>query len=321
MTDLSIDDMEMLFDMMEEKKLEGKNDNDVICSCGIENHEQGDGSLVCTKCGLELESNIIDKSAEWNSYTNDDSGNSGFTSRCDTMNNDLLDSNGLFSNIQLNKWDRNKYSLFKLQRTQQYTSKDRSLLKVYNKIDYNCLRNGIVPCIIQDTKALYKYISYCKLSRGAVREAIIASCLYYIFYHYNVPRSVNEVSKIFEMDEKKITKSNKLISTYLWDSPLWKPILYKVSNPIDYVIRFTSQLDLDKSLLNKVRLLCDKINISMIFVGKDASYTAAVSIYHNILSEKLDIPKEDICNVCNISTVTLNKLHRRLVENKVIAVS
>ena len=131
---------------------------------------------------------------------------------------------------------------------------------------------------------------------------------------------MNEVSKIFEIDEKKITKSNKLISTYLWDSQLWKPILYKVSNPIDYVIRFTSQLNLDKLLLNKIRLLCDKINISMVFIGKDASYTAAVSIYHIIISQNVDIPKEDICTVCNISTVTLNKLHRRLVEKEIISV-
>ncbi len=309
-------DMEEIFDMMTERKHKDNDDNIVNNCCNNPNVVPDGGNYVCSNCGVIKTIGEIDETPEWNNYTDDNCA--GQTNRCDAPNHDLLDSSGIFSGIRVNKWNKNAYLLHKLQRTNQYNSKDRSLMKVYAKIDYHCLKHGIVSCIITETKRLYKYVSKKKLSRGAVREALIASCLYYIFYYYNVPRGVSEVAIIFETCEKKINQTNKMLTEYIWDSDEWKCIIYKESHSTDFIGRFISPLNIDSHYLNEIRNVCDRIHVSMLFIEKDASYTSAIAIYYIILKHNLPIQKDHICSACHLSSVTLNKLYKELMNKNIV---
>ena len=262
--------------------------------------------LVCTKCGTVV-SNIIDNSPEWNNYA-DDSGSYMNNSRCvySSGNNDLF--NGDMDSVT-NIVSRKGYNnLSKWHRILQISPQDRALLKVYMKIDKYCNTHSIPEVIIKSTKLIYKNIASQKLSRGNVREAMLGSCLFYSFIEYNYPRTIVEISKIIGKDSKKINKTNKMLGKMLWEDKTLKNLIKKEISCHDYIHRFGNKLNLDKTYVQHVSYICSKIDNNNEFIGRDPSYKAALAIYIVAKQKSCKITKDDICKVCNISSVTLNKL-------------
>ena len=254
------------------------------------------GSVICMSCGFVSETSCINEEPEWNNYTEGVDN-----SRCTVTSN-----NGLFtdeSNIgtTVNKFTKNTPKYLKYTWT---NSRDRSLYKVYTKLDNICLACNIQETILIGCKLIYKYVSTNKLNRGKIREGVIASCLYYSFIYHNVPRTIHEISIIYKIDEKKINKTNKIVSELLWESECYKHIISKTNNIEDFVYRFVSDLNMEGNISRECINYYNKINKN-ILIGKDMSYITAGIIY--IICGDF-ISKDKICESCDLSTVTLNKM-------------
>ena len=303
------DDIFAIFDMLKE---DNEEDDTTLCkNCKTAEYLINDSGLsICTQCGL-TGAQHIDNGPEWNNYSND-MGVSQDQARCSYSNgnNDLfygdMDS---ITNIVLRGRKNRNYNLVKWNKILQISPKDRSLLKVYSKIDHHCFTNSIPDMITKSTKLLYKCVASQKLSRGMVREAMLGSCLYYSFISHGYPRTVVEVSDIIGLPDKKVNRTNKILAQMIWDNPNWKEIISKCSQSSDYIHRFCCNLNMEQKYIQHVNDVCDRINNNEVFIGRDSSYKAAISIYvvtkeYNISS----ITKDQICSVCNLSSVTLNKL-------------
>ena len=104
------------------------------------------------------------------------------------------------------------YSMNKLVLYQNWNSmpyKERSKYKVFTEIDNKCRKNNLPNIISESAKSLYSIISSTKISRGNNRIGIIAACVFHACKECDFPRSIKELSDIFDIDSKVMTKGCK----------------------------------------------------------------------------------------------------------------
>ena len=126
--------------------------------------------------------------------------------------------------------------------------KERSLYKVFNDIDSKCITNELPRIIATTAKSLYKIISETKISRGSNRIGVIAACVYNACKECSVPRTINELSELFGIDSKVMTKGCKKYTEIMRIS---KHDISRIQNTKsidldDFIERFSHNLSLTK---------------------------------------------------------------------------
>ena len=303
--ELNIDDLFSAFNELKEKDISSEsNINTKNCmQCGGDNYiHTSEGDVVCGDCGIVSSDYTPDDKAEWSNF------NEG-SERCEYNNNTLLRSDNMSTQIAFKRNMKcQDWNLMKWQRTLQLDPKDRTLIKVYTYIEQRCLGHNINQVTINTTKGLYKFISALKLSRGAVREAMLASCLYYAFIHENSPRNIDEVSSVFQTEPKKVNKTNKILSKYLWNSQNHKGMVVHNTQCHDIIHRYCNKMNIQATHVSNILQLSSTYCNNQEMIGKDCSYIVALAIYNYSNQQNIHVSKDDICETCFLSTVTLNKL-------------
>jgi len=278
-----------------------------------ENYEYTNkGETICKICS-NIISNVID-SPEWKNYKDSNTN----TTRCGMPTNVMLPESSMGTTI---KNDYN-FKMSRVNRYQQWNSmpyKERSLYKVYKDIEDKCIA-GDLPLVISETaQSYYLTISETKISRGSNRIGIIAACIYYACKECEVPRSTNELSSLFQIDNKIMTKGCKNFTEIMRMSKDRKRIqTHKSVNLHDFIDRFSHKLELSDKIQKHIRILsklCEELNLVN---DNTPPAMAAGCIYLYIRIVKIDIDKKQISEVCKISEVTINKCSKKLEENEII---
>lgn len=270
------------------------------------------GETVCKICSNTI-SNIID-TPEWKNYKDSNTN----TTRCGMPKNVMLPQSSMGTTI---KNDYN-FKMSRVNRYQQWNSmpyKERSLYKVYKDIEDKCIA-GDLPLIISETaQSYYLTISETKISRGSNRIGIIAACIYYACKECEVPRSTNELSSLFQIDNKIMTKGCKNFTEIMRMSKDRKRIqTHKSVNLHDFIERFCHKLKFCENKQKHIGILsklCEELNLVN---DNTPPAMAAGCIYLYIRILKLDIDKKQISEICKISEVTINKCSKKLEENEII---
>ena len=273
-----------------------------------------DSSITCKECKNSI-TNIID-SPEWRYYGSEDS-KGGNPVRCGMPLNVLLPKSSIGTSIN----SRGNSSMNKLVLYQNWNSmpyKERSKYKVFNEIDNKCRKNNLPNIISQSAKSLYSTISSVKISRGNNRIGIIAACVFHACKECGVPRSIKELSEIFDIDPKIMTKGCK---KYTEISRINKQNVGRVQNIRsinlnDFIERFTHDLDLSEEDIKKIIQISDHcIQLGLTYDNTPPSMSAGC-IYLYIKMNNLSITKKDISEKCKISEVTINKCYKKLESNE-----
>jgi len=286
----------------------------VIQCCEIKDNYEftNKGETVCKKCN-NVVSNIID-TPEWKNYKDSNVN----TTRCGMPTNVMLPQSSMGTTI---KNDYN-FKMSRVTRYQQWNSmpyKERSLYKVYKDIEEKCI-SGDLPLIISETaQSYYLTISETKISRGANRIGIIAACIYFACKECEVPRSTSELSCLFNIDNKIMTRGCKKFTEIMRMSTEGKRIqTHKSVNLHDFIDRFCHKLSLsdgDKKHINNLSKLCEELNL---INDNTPPAMASGCIFLYIRIHNMDIDKKNISEVCKISEVTINKCSKKLEENDII---
>ena len=287
--------------------------NDKKC-CDIPlNYLQSNGVINCKVCN-NLIDNIID-SPEWRYYGNSDTKNSNPT-RCGMPVNVLLPNSSVGTTIN-NKGKGNRNN--KILLYQQWNSmpyKERSKYKVFSEINSKCEMACLPNIICNTANSLYSVISDTKISRGNNRKGIIAACVFNACKECGVPRSIKEISEIFDLDPKILTKGCKNYTEIL---RINKINISRVQDTRsidlnDFIERFCNninhrELDIDKII--KISNLCIKHKL---IYDNTPPAMAAGCIYLYSKLKNLMINKKDLSIHCKISEVTINKCYKK-IEN------
>jgi transcription initiation factor TFIIIB Brf1 subunit/transcription initiation factor TFIIB len=284
-----------LFDLCCSTEKQTAKQNDTCKTCGdfiqVINNE-----LICTTCNDEL-GHVISHLAEWS----DD----GLT-RCGNTTDDMLFNASISMNN--NMW---------------LTSSEKNLSDVFKNLKYYCSINDLSSNILDFAKELYnelykhqssgEYIT----SRGAYKNGIIVTCLLYALNEFNVPRSINDLSKMCEVDSKDITKGKKIFDDIMKNSKLINISSYNMGYA-DYTDRYCCLLSINSENTERLKNICAFINKHNILTNVTHKTQVCACIY--FLSERfnLKISKDDISTKCDISLFTLTNAYQKLLNHKII---
>jgi transcription initiation factor TFIIB len=214
------------------------------------------------------------------------------------------------------------FKMSRVTRYQQWNSmpyKERSLYKVYKDIEDKCIAGDLKLIIAETAQSYYLVISQTKISRGSNRIGIIAACIYFACKECEVPRSTNELSSLFKIDNKIMTRGCKNFTEIMRMSKDRNRVqTHKSVNLHDFIERFSHKLNLsesDNKSITNLSKLCEELNLV-----NDNTPPAMASgcIFLYIRMNNIDIDKKSISEVCKISEVTINKCSKKLEENDTI---
>ena len=307
--------MDDLFDLLKKDTDTKKTKKENQC-CDAPNLVTENENIICKTCGV-INDLIYDCNAEWRYYGNDDSKSSDPT-RCGMPTNELLPESSYGSTISF------KYGeSYEMKRIRNYHSwhampyKERSLFNVFDSLTATAKLNGITPCIIQEAKILYKKISEHKISRGANRKGIIASCIYKACKIKNVPRSHKEIANIFKIDVTHMTRGCKRFDEIVneQNSDEDKIISNMTgSQSIDFINRFCSKLNIGKEIIAICIHVCQKAEEYSLVSENTPPSIAAGSIFLVCSLLSIEIVKKKISAICKISEVTISKCYKKLLK-------
>jgi len=188
--------------------------------------------------------------------------------------------------------------------------KERSLYNVFTTIKQKSTRAGISDSIIEDAKEMYKELSETKISRGSNRNGLIAACIYFSCKRHAVPRSAKEVAAIFGIKLAEMTKGCKLFIEIM--SLNKHKCAVKASNPLDFIDRFCSNLNLPGFVREICKIVTKRATESSIVDENTPPSIAAGCIFLISSLCNLNIAKKTIAASCKISEVTISKCYKKL---------
>ena len=303
--------MDKFFSSLDEITSDESITKDTCCDRSV-NHLLSDGMITCKECN-NVVTNIID-GPEWRFYGASDSKSCDPT-RCGMPVNQLLPESSVGSFIS-NRGPRT-FTMYKVRKYQQWGGmpyKERTLLKVFQDISRLCKAANIPEMIIKEAHVLYKIVSTTKITRGANRKGIIASCVYFACKINNVPRSTNEVADIFSITGTVMTKGCKKFQEIM---QLNKVDINRIHNTNtitvdDFIDRFCSKLHLSDEDTQNIKHISYLSQVYNLVNDNTPPSMAAGCIYLYIKEVGYDIHKKTIADVCKISEVTINKCFKKL---------
>jgi transcription initiation factor TFIIB len=313
-----------LFDLLKKNNLndveedmeEKENIDDSFCGkCTKYSLTNRNGQLVCISCG-NIEGFNIDNGAEWRYYGSEDSKGSD-PNRCGMPTNSLLPEFSLGSVIPFKcneSWDMRKIRNYNTWIGSCY--REKSLYNVFETMTIRAKSKGIPGCIIEDAKYKYKIISEAKISRGENRKGIIASCIYEACKENNSSRSTKEIAEIFRISSTSMTKGFKKYNEIMQTIDIEKKRIKEenISEPLDFINRFCSNLNLEHEILDICKYVCIQIEKYDLVSENTPTSKAAGSIYLVSYLFNLDLNKRDISTICMTSEVTISKCFTKLIE-------
>ena len=188
------------------------------------------------------------------------------------------------------------------------------------EIDDKCLRHDICPVIRNTAKSLYKILSETQIKRGKKRLGIIAACIFNACKECGAPRSPNEISCVFEIDPKVMTKG---LNDYTEIMRMSKTDMSRIQdvrsiNMQDFIQRFCHKLGLSEkqaSIISGIAEMCEDLRL---ISDNTPPSMATGCIYLYARQQELEITKKDISDVCKISEVTINKCYKKIEGNEII---
>lgn len=274
------------------------------------------GDLVCTSCGLILESNTIDQRAEWRAFTSQDLEKKARVGAPLTL---TLHDKGLSTIIDWRDKDGLGNKLSPVKRAQAYrlrkwqirmrvhSSIDRNLAYAMSELDRLCSQLGIPKNIKESSALIYRKTMAKNLIRGRSIEAMIAASIYVACRLAQVPRTLDEFAKNSRIEKRELGRSYRLILRQL-------NLRITTLSPNLFIARFANDLKVSqRSQIRAMKILkvAQRIGITS---GKDPCGLAAASIYVATLNNGERKTQKEIARVANITEVTVRNRYKELVE-------
>ena len=314
MTDIISDIWKIYNDNISEKEV--NTDEEITCICKEMNikYDERNGMNVCVSCGVVIEDNMIDEKAEWNNYSDEFHDN---PSRCGMPINPLLQHSSMSTIIKNNK---NKFMGI-LHNQMSMTYNERSRYKIFEYIAKVSSENGkLNSSIIEQAKYYYKEISEKKLSRGSIRQGLIACCILYACKYMKSPRSIKEISKITGVSVPIINKTNKIFIEHMHKLENKTIIEHNLvtdnTTSEDLITRFCNSMHINEckqySFIKEVRKINEYILEHKILTCKTPSAIVLGIILYLCKKKNICVLKKSISDQYNISIVTMNKIIKTL---------
>tara|TARA_B110000008_G_scaffold273964_1_gene309041 strand:- start:2349 stop:2996 length:648 start_codon:yes stop_codon:yes gene_type:complete len=180
--------------------------------------------------------------------------------------------------------------------------------------------NGIAKIIVDEALRQHSKISKMRTFRGFNRDGIIAASVYISCRIHGFPRTAKEIATIFKLDNTSATKGCKnagQILNNLETSCLSnEKTHFCQTTPKAFIERFCSKLNINKELTKLCLFVSMKIQKEDLIPENTPNSVAAGIVFFVSQCCNLNISKQQVHTVSEISEVTINKCHKKLEKYK-----
>lgn len=272
-----------------------------------------DGVMVCQSCGNVL-GNIFDYCLEQKAFSD---SNKDRVERCGNVTSVFFPQASLGTTISGGRLSKIK----KLQQWSAMPYKEKSLYNVLKSIQLKCSSNGIMKCIEDDAKILYKNISESKhetgknkgkviIIRGINRKSLIAACVFYACKRKNKSKSPKEIATMFDLDYKDLTKGCKIFKKMM--KMKYMPYDSQIAKPEHYITDYCKLLNLNKQIMEQALLISSNIQKLNVASMHTPVSIAIGSILVAMGNNGMEINKNHIAKKFSVSAVTVSKAHKQI---------
>ncbi len=266
----------------------------------VEDHAQGD--LICTECGLVVESRTIDECSEWRTFSDSDKAG-GDPSRTVGATNNMLSGGGLSTTIGRNPDGTYNQTLTRLHNREG--NPDKVLMAAFSQIGDMADRMAMNQTIKSGACELYKVVTSSHSTQGKSSVAMFAACLYIACRQEGKTRTFKEIcGAAVGSTVKEIGRCYRFIIRVCEGLDLQMQMNEQMITPELLTNRFCGNLGLANSEFIRV---CSsaiqkfrEIKTGEGYSQKQPASIAAAAIY--LATNILD--KKDIANVSQISAVS-----------------
>jgi len=301
------------------KKVKQKIEEIIKCpECGS-THLSKDHSraeLVCEDCGLVIDQDLIDHGPEWRAFDSEQREKRARTGAPMTY---TIHDKGLSTMIGWQNRDsygksiptRNRAQLYRLRKWQRRVrisdATERNLAIALTELDR--MASGLsLPRTVRETAAMiYRKSALKKLVRGRSIEGIAAASLYAACRQCNVPRTLDEISRVTPISRKEIGRNYRYVSRELGLKLL-------PTSPQDYISRFCSELKLSADVQAKTLDILREASNEELISGRGPTGIAAASLYiASVLCGERRTQRE-VADVAGVTEVTIRNRYKELAK-------
>ena len=274
------------------------------------------GEVICTNCGLVLDSHMMDHGPEWRAFTSEERDKRARTgSPIDYTRHDK----GLSTTIDWRDRDANGrklapglraqiYRLRKWQiRTRVHSSIDRNLARAMSELDRITSQLSVPRPVKEASAILYRRTVERRLIRGRSIEAMIAACVYAGCRLRQVPRTLDEIAHHSRINRKELGRCYRLLLRKL-------DMRVPISQPADFVPRFAQSLSVSSRVQRRAVDILDLAKNRGITAGKDPTGLAAATLYIASIQEGERRTQREIANVARVTEVTVRNRYKEMVR-------
>ena len=272
--------------------------------------------LVCDKCGLVIDGEFIDHGPEWRAFDSDQREKKARTGSPMTYR---VHDKGLSTMIGWQNYDsygksippRNRAQLYRLRKWQSRTrisdGLERNLAIALSTLD-SMSSTLSLPRIVRETAAMiYRKAVRKKLIRGRSINGVTAAVLYAACRRCNVPRTLEEISRVANLPKKEIGRNYRNISRKL-------ELKLLPTSPQDYISRFSSQLQLNNDVQIKTMEILKKAAGLELTSGRGPTGIAAAAIYIATVLCGERRTQREVSDISGVTEVTIRNRYKELVR-------
>ncbi len=270
------------------------------------------GELICSKCGLVLKEEIIDRSQEWRAFDSEQMSRRArtgapltFTKHDKGLTTEI--GKGLGELYKVPGKKRAQYYRLRKWHKRLIESKDRNLSFALSELQRIVSFLNLPKPVHEKIAQYYEQAVDKGLVRGRSIESVIAALVYAVSRQFRTPRTLDEIAEASGLEKREIGRTYRYVAREL-------RIRILPADSRDFVPRFCSMLNLsDKVQADAIRIL-KKAKKSDITSGKGPTGVAAAAIYVACVLNDEKRTQREVASVVNVTEVTIRNRYKELVE-------
>ncbi len=293
------------------------------CKTGNLKHDHERGEIVCQKCGLVIEENLVQEGPEWRAFDAEQrasrartgaplkymSPNKGIVTEIDQYNRDARGGKIAPSQqaqlYRMRKWHK---------RASISNSIERNLAIALTELNRVASHLGLPEQIREQSALLYRKCVEKGLIRGRQIESVVSAVIYAVCRQAGIPRTLDEITKVAEIPKKEIGRTYRLITQEIG-------LKIPLTSPQFYVTRFVTALRLSGETQKKAQEILEKAMEKGLVSGRGPMGVAAAAVYiASVLTGERRTQKE-VADVAGVTEVTIRNRYRELKKALTLKVS
>ena len=278
--------------------------------------DEARGETVCRDCGLVVEEDEIDHGPEWRAF---DAAEKDQKSRVGAPTTNMMHDKGLSTNIgwqnkdaygnQLSGSQRRRMSRLRTWNERFRTSdhQERNLKQALGEIERMASALGLPKSVRETASVIYRRALEEDMLPGRSIEGIATASLHAAARMANVPRSIDEVSRVSRVDEETFERAYRYLVREL-------SLEIEPADPAEYLPRFGSALGVSDETEREARELLATAKAANVHSGKSPVGLAAAAIYAAGILTNEDLTQREVSEVTDMSEVTIRNRYQELLE-------